>query len=358
MRRILMMPDYRSDNPYQQLLADGLGEKGVDVVFPSGYRRVFPVARALREVEADGVHLHWPDPYFKGTNSVTRAVYAVKYVVDLLLARQLTGRLVWTVHNLESHDAEYPRIERWLRRRIASIAHALIVHGETTRGLIASIYGVNSCNIHVVPHGHYRDVYDAPPPPEEAREELGVPDKGRLFLHFGMLKPYKGVVDLLDVWPAYHSDHPEDHLVIAGSSQNKEYGQNLRRRAKQIASVTLRDEFIPEHDVPTYFGAADVAVFPFREITTSGSVILALSFGIPVLAPRIGEIGSLVGNADDLLYESSSIENLLRALQRSAKTDLNKLGRATRRVCNNRSWDTIAQATAEVYEGKTSQKAH
>jgi glycosyltransferase involved in cell wall biosynthesis len=85
---------------------------------------------------------------------------------------------------------------------------------------------------------------------------------------------------------------------------------------------------------------------------------LALSFGIPVLAPRIGEIGSVVGNADDLLYEDSSIENLLRALQRSAKTDLNKLGRTTRMVCNNRSWDTIAQATAEVYKGKTSQKAH
>ena len=45
-----MMPDYRRDNPYQQLLADAIKAAGCGVEFPNGYRRVLPIYRAVARI--------------------------------------------------------------------------------------------------------------------------------------------------------------------------------------------------------------------------------------------------------------------------------------------------------------------
>ena len=44
--------------------------------------------------------------------------------------------------------------------------------------------------------------------------------------------------------------------------------------------------FVPDGEVQHYLLAADAVVLPFKEILTSGSAMLALSFGRPVVAPH------------------------------------------------------------------------
>ena len=62
-----MMPDYRRDNPYQELLARGLEENGCQAVFPKGYRRGLPIVRAVRDEPGTRIlHLHWTGPYVRG----------------------------------------------------------------------------------------------------------------------------------------------------------------------------------------------------------------------------------------------------------------------------------------------------
>ena len=53
--------------------------------------------------------------------------------------------------------------------------------------------------------------------------------------------------------------------------------------------------YVPHDDVPLYFAAADVVVLPFRKVTTSGSALLALSLGRPVVAPRLGALRDPAG---------------------------------------------------------------
>jgi hypothetical protein len=79
------MPDYRIENPYQALLAEGLQQEQVGVHFPTGYRRVFPIFRAIKDcsVPIQALHLHWISPYTKGESWLKRSLYSLKFLVDV-----------------------------------------------------------------------------------------------------------------------------------------------------------------------------------------------------------------------------------------------------------------------------------
>lgn len=348
MRRILMMPDYRTDNPYQQLLAQGLLEHDRQVEFPNGYRRGLPITRAcLDHAPIDVLHLHWPGPYLKGQAWAVKAVYAAKLLADLFSVRQQDIRLVWTVHNKVSHDTGVPELQRWVRRGVARLADRLIVHDEATRREVAETYSIPAAKIHVIPHGHYRDVYGDSVPKAEAREALDVPQTGRVYLNFGMLRPYKGIEALLDVWPAYQHDHPADTLLIAGKPVDPEYGEALRSQVQACPNAILEDRFIPDEEVHLYFSAADVVVLPFRQITTSGSMLLAMSYDTPIIAPRMASLEKTLQPATVLLYEEG---DLLSTLRKSQHTNLEGLAQKTKEACDELSWEEIAGDTISVYE--------
>ncbi len=293
------------------------------------------------------LHLHWLGPYLKGQTWAVKAVYAAKLLVDLFCVRQQGIRIVWTVHNKVSHDTDVPELELWVRRGVARLADRLIVHDEATRREVAKTYRIPAAKIHVIPHGHYRDVYGDSVPKAEAREALDVPQMGRVFLNFGMLRPYKGIETLLDVWPVYQRDHPADTLLIAGKPVDPEYGQALKSQVQSCPNTILEDRFIPDEDVHLYFSAADAVILPFRQITTSGSMLLAMSYDAPIIAPRMTSLEKTLQPATVLLYEEG---DLLSTLRKSQHINLEGLAQKTKEACDELSWEGIADDTISVYE--------
>ena len=287
--RVLMTPDYRHDNPYQALLAEALEELGATVSFPRGYRRILPLRRMLGQDggRPDVLHLHWLAPYLCGRSGAAKLVCAVRLLVDAHLVRRAGVRLVWTVHNLVEHEQTHPGIELWCRRRLARLADAIIVHSEAAREVVTATYGAPAGRISVIPHGHYRDVYGPPIPAAEARAKLGLPQEGRVFLFFGMIRPYKGVLRLLSAWAGAPELNGQHTLVIAGEARDPGHREAVQRAAQGTRNVRLFLGRVPDGRVPLFFSAADVVVLPFERALSSGSVLLAQSFGRPVVARNL-----------------------------------------------------------------------
>jgi beta-1,4-mannosyltransferase len=95
--------------------------------------------------------------------------------------------------------------------------------------------------------------------------------------------------------------------------------------------------------------AADIVVQPFKKIMTSGSVILAMSFGKPVIAPAIGCMPDILDNEGNFLYEPSDPNGLLKAMQLALEADLIKMGKHNFQLAKQYSWEGIAKGTAEIY---------
>jgi glycosyltransferase involved in cell wall biosynthesis len=110
--------------------------------------------------------------------------------------------------------------------------------------------------------------------------------------------------------------------------------------------------YAPHERVPLYFAAADVVVLPFRQVTTSGSAVLALSLGRPVVAPRIGALRDLPVDVG-FLYEDGGLVGALGRALSAPPEELAERSQAARRYAGNLSWDHIATTTLDVYRQAT-----
>ncbi|MBL8227496.1 MAG: glycosyltransferase [Bryobacterales bacterium] len=346
--KVLMMPDWREGNTYQSLLAQALEKQGVHVHFPHGYRRGFPLIRAILDLpEPPAVlHLHWPEPYLPGRNAVTYALFGLRLLADIAMVQARGVRVVWTVHNRGAHEGRFPSLESWVLKQLAARVDGVIVHSRSAARELTATWNLPAEKAVVIPHGHYRGVYGDPPPASEARHKLQLPLEGRVYLHFGKLRRYKGTEELLEAWPAHHAQHPADVLLIVGEPLDEAYSRELE--AKASTGVRMIARRIPDADIPVYFAAADVAVLPFRNILTSGSLLLAMSFGKPVIAPRLEVLEEVAEPATGLFFHPTR-ETLAGSLARSAQADLVSIARRTAEACSRYGWERVAEITRSLY---------
>ena len=236
-----MMPNFRRENPYQELLARGLEAEGCRVVFPRGrshcwWGRGLPLFRAVRDEQGlDLLHLHWTGPYLKGRGLARFLGYLARFMADLAAVRASGCRIVWTLHNFVPHETRHQRLELVARRWLCRMASAVIVHGHAGREAAVESFGCPANRVFVIPHGHYREAYGPPLPGPDARQRLGLPGDARVFLFFGYLRPYKGLELLLDAWRELSP--PGARLLVVGQSQKADYAAEL---AKRIAAAPGR----------------------------------------------------------------------------------------------------------------------
>ncbi|MEM9156272.1 MAG: glycosyltransferase [Cyanobacteria bacterium P01_F01_bin.33] len=348
---VLMLPDYRLDNPYQTLLVEALSKQGARVQFPQGYRRGLPIFRASRTGVSsyDILHLHWIAPYARGRDLLTKTAYSLKFLTDSMLTRGSGVRIAFTIHNLVGHDAAFANIDLWVRRSLMRWVDCAIVHDRAALELASDRYHFNPSKATVIPHGHYRKAYGQAIAKDLARQKLGLPPKGKLYLNLGMLRPYKGIEALLQAWSTSQLPTAGHTLLIAGKALDSDYGSAIAARVNATPHAILHSHFIADADIPLYFSAADIVVLPFQTILTSGSLILAMSYGKAAIAPRLGGIVETLAGADDLLYDPHDERGLVDTLNRSLNVELSDLNMRIERACDRLDWDAIGQRTVAVY---------
>jgi glycosyltransferase involved in cell wall biosynthesis len=92
---------------------------------------------------------------------------------------------------------------------------------------------------------------------------------------------------------------------------------------------------------------------PYREISQSGVLYLALALGVPVVATSVGGLPEVLSDGSSaLLVPPESSDALAAALIRIlGDRELRvKLGHGGRRVAREHSWPAVAAATERVFE--------
>ena len=230
---------------------------------------------------------------------------------------------------------------------MARLAHAVIVHCEYAREMVMRRYG-RQRGVFVVPHPNYIGVYPGNPTREEARAALDLPPGATTFLCFGQMRPNKGTEILLEAFARLEGQALR--LVIAGApGRDQDYVEHLHRQANQDPRIMFRAEQIPDDQVQTYFAASDIAVMTFDRVLTSGSVVLAMSLGKPVIAPRKGCLPETIPADAGWLYDPKDQTGLQRAMLSSLASDLSAAGSRARSVAESWTWTEYAKRTRNAY---------
>lgn len=334
-------------NPYIRLLQDAVVSAGVRVTLfdqagedgvPSGV------------LAADVVHLHWLElwgrPKHRSLANLTRWGLAGRTVrrwmepalnspvlfarrrqrfLDRFLAgmaqyRAAGGSIVYTVHNLNQHEGEAGNVESAGLGRLLDLADAVHVHSRVMAEELRARFGGLKEPV-IIPHGNYLGAYANDVGQSDARRHLEVPGDSFVLLFLGLIRPYKGLEELLPAFAALPD--PRARLLVAGRSRPRYYAKSLARIAAADPRVRWHSQFIPDDQIQLWMNAADVVVLPYRRVTTSGAALLAFSFGKPVIAPALPAFVELMGenSALGLLYDPEKPGDLTQVVEQARSVD-------------------------------------
>jgi glycosyltransferase involved in cell wall biosynthesis len=198
----------------------------------------------------------------------------------LLNALCLRTPLTFICHNVLPHGAR--RWEHWATWLTLRWGCRFVVQSAAERDRLRAL--VRHGTIHIAPHPIYDMFADQRQPRDLARAQLSLPATARVLLFFGIVRPYKGLIDLIQALPAVRRHEPAIRLVIAGEFwEEKAHYLSLMDQGNVADIVQVDDRYIPNEEVARYFSAADLLVAPYRQQTGSGVVELARGFGLPAV---------------------------------------------------------------------------
>lgn len=333
-------------NPYGGLLARGLAEVGVELVAGHAEELTESWLRANRQ-RVDVLHLNWPHYMYHAAGLEERVERAAELIGNLTLARALGYKIVWTVHNLYPHDSGHFALDRLVRLSLTHMATAIIAHCDYARQQVQQHFR-RSDNVFVIPHGHFIDAYPNTLSRAEARRQLGLVNQQFVYLFFGNVRFYKGLEQLLEV---FHSLPGENLRLLLAAKVYSDYGEQLVGRARQIDPRILvhPSSFFANEEFQRFFNAADVGVFPFVNVLTSGSAITALSFGLPVITPAVGCLSELIDEEVGILYDPQQPAALKEAMLAIQQRELVPLRQAAYQRAQALDWQDIGRRTLEAY---------
>jgi glycosyltransferase involved in cell wall biosynthesis len=349
--KVLFLPDWRG-NPYQRELAAALEKRGVTVIMGSGGIDRLPILGTIRvHGKPNVLHLHWTHPFMLGKNRAKSIIRSIRFLAELFVVKLLGIKVIWTVHNLLEHERRDPQVELFFHRLLVRLYDQIIVHCSFAREAVVRSYQLPDRfkdRIYVIPQGNYMNNYENEVPRKKARARLGLDDREIVFLYFGTIRANKGVLQMVDTFGRFQ--RPRVRLLIVGKPISAAIKRELIGCCESDSRIRAILQFVPDKDVQLYMNAADVVVLPFQDILTSSSALLAMSFGKPVIAPRIGCIPEALDSKGVFLYRHNEEEGLLRAIQRASSANLAAMGKYNYRKAKRFDWNVIAQKTCALYQ--------
>jgi glycosyltransferase involved in cell wall biosynthesis len=170
----------------------------------------------------------------------------------------------------------------------------------------------------------------------------------------GIIFPYKGIDLLLKAWRQVELT-TDAWLVIAGTGASELLEQTRVQVAELgLKRVKLHFRFISTEELVALYRAADVVVYPYRAITTSGALATGLALGKTIVATDLPVFRELLTDGENArLVPPMDTRTLAEALtgllqDRALRERLAEQVRAMR--FGDESWLSIAKKTVAVYE--------
>jgi glycosyltransferase involved in cell wall biosynthesis len=209
--------------------------------------------------------------------------------LSLLIPMLGTVPVVTTVHDVNIHpgDTTSARVPRILTKFLVKQSDAIIVHGDNLRSDAIRGLPVTPDSVFVIPHPPLKSYIKI-----SAQKKFRKRQDGKFrVLFFGRIHEYKGLSYLLAAAPSLHAKVPNVEVMIAGSGDN--HSSDLQKMGNP-SFITLDNRFIPADEVARLFAEADLLVLPYIEASQSGVLMVAMTFGLPVVATDVGEIAGVI----------------------------------------------------------------
>jgi len=251
---------------------------------------------------------------------------------------------VMTAHYILAPGAS-PRAVR-SARQVFGAMDAVVAHSEHSARRLREEVGLPADRVRVIPHGAFDYLTRLPeekPLPEELRGA-----EGPVVLSFGLLRPYKGLENLLEAF----TEVKGAELWIVG---NPRMPVEPLHEAAALSGAKVRfvTRFVEDAEIPAIFRAADVVALPYLDAEHSGVLYTGLAFGKPMVVSAVGGFPEVAEEGAARLVPPGDTVALAAALRElidgpAAREELAAAAREA--AAGPYSWDEAARLTLALYE--------
>jgi glycosyltransferase involved in cell wall biosynthesis len=283
--------------------------------------------RFRRQAAADVVHYQW----------------LTVPSLDVRLLPSLRPRLM-TAHYILPPQPSRRQVRS--ARRVFGAMDAVVAHSEHSAARLRDEVGLDPTRVRVIPHGAFDYLTRLPEEKPLPAELEGA--EGPVILSFGLLRPYKGIENLLEAFGRLGGDA---ELWVVGNPRMDV--EPLRRQAEAAGGrVRFVTRFVDEAEIPAIFRRADLVVLPYLDAEHSGVLYTGLAFGKPLVLSAVGGFPEVAETGAARLVPPGDTDALAETLEEltsdeTARADL--AAAATQAAAGPFSWDESARRTLDLY---------
>jgi glycosyltransferase involved in cell wall biosynthesis len=242
-----------------------------------------------------------------------------------------------------------PLVHRWygfakMQQRISRQIPDLLTVSSSSAADIATDFGVDAGQLHVVPLGVDTALFKPAPQPRK---------KGRIIAIASADTPLKGVSTLLHAVAGLRIHRDVELQLVAKVEPNGPTHKLIAELG--ISDIVHITSGLSDAELAALFASAEVACIPSLYEGFSLPAVEAMASGTPIVASRVGALPEVLG-ADGVCAEfvrpadvaefTSALGQLLDSPEKRRR--LGDAGR--RRALEVYSWESVAAQTVRVYE--------
>lgn len=135
-------------------------------------------------------------------------------------------------------------------------------------------------------------------------------DQGIKLLFFGSIHSYKGL-DLLIAAMEELYDEGIRKLQLSIYGQGKDWKDcEALIKHKELFDTNIR--FVENSELPDLFATHHFLALPYRDVTNSGPLMIAVGYAKPIIAPSIGCFSEIYDDSQGQLYKQGGLKDTLR----------------------------------------------
>ncbi len=284
----------------------------------------------------DIIHIQWPESLLLWKEPT------IKNLSDL--EQRLAGwkkrgsKIIVTRHNYEPHT--YFPLNKELYRTVYQKADGIIHFSSFSQKEFRLRYpDLTDCEHAVIPHPWYKDLSNNTTR-SNSRKRLGLSDKDRVFLVFGNIREREEQDMVISSF--LNCQVKSKKLVFSNGILTEIARESIRRyplryvrrvlarffsyNYYRFKRINIRDQFVPSEEIQLYLNAADVLIIQRIDQLNSGNIPLGFTFGKVVIGPDNGNIGEILRQTGNPVFDPKDYTSIQNAMQKGIKLALEGYG--------------------------------
>ena len=359
---VVKEPSERTINHFVSSLGKNLQKQGCEVVY--GLERLW----TDEVLECDIVHFQWPEYIFGSQKRIFTDDDINRTENRLLLLKEKGIKIFAQVHNLKPHTNEDKNVLR-LYELLYQHSDVMVHMGQYSRDRLQPRYPY--AHHVVIPHHIYDNVLPFSVSKQEARRRLHLPQNKKIILSFGKFRNdqernfvlnVKKQIEALSLKAEANSKLytlnstlfllPGFYRETLHTLNPKKFITRLYHTLRyKLKGIQFSNDVIPDDLMQCYFCAADVVLIQRLDALNSGNLPIAFAAGKVVVGPDVGNVGEILRNTGNLVFDSNNMDATVQAVQEALIASETDRGSQNRKYAEEYwSSEIIAKAMIENYK--------